>query len=382
MAFSKTSYDLTVVGGGIFGLWVAKRAVEVGLSVVLVEKRHVGAGASGGLLGALMPHMPNDWNAKKQFQFDALTALPDQINALEDETGLETGYGRIGRLMPLRTPRFKENAGRSDDASKNFWNQESGSFRFGVHEDNTFQNWLSPTLTPLGYVLDTLGARVNPRHYVRALHHWLSTRIDLVEGVAYSHFEDGTASFENADSVATGAVVLAQGYETFNHLKDQFHFDIGTGVKGQVAKFELAGTADMPVIYDDGVYIVPHDDGSCAVGSTAHKTWDNPATPDLTNTGFLDKARKLCPRLTNLVPVAHWAGVRPRCYQTEPVIGRLLKDRPIYAATGGYKVSFGLAHHVAKALVDEITGSKVRVELPETFRPVHHLKTKPNRITL
>ncbi|PZR70212.1 MAG: D-amino-acid oxidase, partial [Stutzerimonas stutzeri] len=70
-AAGQPAVDLIVVGGGVMGLWTALFAARQGLSVHLAERRTIGAGASGGVLGALMPHLPDRWNAKKAFQFAA-----------------------------------------------------------------------------------------------------------------------------------------------------------------------------------------------------------------------------------------------------------------------------------------------------------------------
>jgi glycine/D-amino acid oxidase-like deaminating enzyme len=47
--------DICVVGGGLAGLTVALEAARLGASVVVLEGRHIGWGASGGLLGSVRP---------------------------------------------------------------------------------------------------------------------------------------------------------------------------------------------------------------------------------------------------------------------------------------------------------------------------------------
>ena len=47
--------DICVVGAGLAGLTVALEAARLGASVVVLEGRHVGWAASGGLLGTVMP---------------------------------------------------------------------------------------------------------------------------------------------------------------------------------------------------------------------------------------------------------------------------------------------------------------------------------------
>lgn len=370
------NYDVLVVGGGIFGLWVAKQTLDAGLNVALVEKDRIGAGASGGLLGALMPHIPTNWNAKKQFQFDALYELSDEISLLEEMTGKQTGYGRIGRLMPLREERFVQTAKTRELAAQSNWHQRDKRFDFSPSQSDRFEGWLSPDYAPFGFVLDSFAARVNPRLYLDALKTYVETRGMLLEGVAFHGFDNGLARLDGHDDITAGKVILAQGYETFDFLQKQFDLDVGTGIKGQSACFALECKVDHPVIYDDGVYIVPHEDGRCAVGSTSEKTWQEPSTPDDTQNGFLMKAFDLCPQLKTAPLLERWAGVRPKCYEREPIIGRLFEDVSIYIATGGFKVSFGIAHRVAKALVEELASIEPTIELPETFTVRHHTKAQ------
>lgn len=52
--------DLTVRGGGAFGLCIAWEAARRGARVRLIETVAIGAGASGGIVGALSPHVPEN----------------------------------------------------------------------------------------------------------------------------------------------------------------------------------------------------------------------------------------------------------------------------------------------------------------------------------
>ncbi|MEO0731064.1 MAG: FAD-dependent oxidoreductase, partial [Pseudomonadota bacterium] len=88
-------YDLLVVGGGIVGLWIAKRAAEAGLDIALIERSSCGGAASGTPLGALMPHLPGPLDEKKSFQLAALLSLGSAVGALESQTGAPCGYRRL-----------------------------------------------------------------------------------------------------------------------------------------------------------------------------------------------------------------------------------------------------------------------------------------------
>ncbi|MEQ8940117.1 MAG: FAD-dependent oxidoreductase, partial [Roseitalea porphyridii] len=112
-----SSPDIAVIGGGIVGLWCALAAARRGARVALIEKRTIGAGASGGMLGALMPHQPVGWNEKKRFQLDGLLSLPGRIAELETATGHSCGYRRVGRLMPIAHPEKRRQSAQWADGA-------------------------------------------------------------------------------------------------------------------------------------------------------------------------------------------------------------------------------------------------------------------------
>ncbi len=64
--------DITVRGAGVFGLAIAWTCVQRGAKVQVVDPLGAGSGSSGGLVGALAPHVPENWNPKKQFQLESL----------------------------------------------------------------------------------------------------------------------------------------------------------------------------------------------------------------------------------------------------------------------------------------------------------------------
>ena len=64
--------DITIRGAGIFGLSIAWVCVCRGAKVQIIDPNGPGAGSSGGLVGALAPHVPENWNPKKAFQLDSL----------------------------------------------------------------------------------------------------------------------------------------------------------------------------------------------------------------------------------------------------------------------------------------------------------------------
>ncbi|CAN0595029.1 unnamed protein product, partial [Laminaria digitata] len=95
------SVDVTVRGAGIFGLSVAWACVRRGARVRVVDPNGPGAGSSGGIVGALAPHVPENWNEKKAFQLDSLLMAGAYWAEVHDTGGVSAGYARTGRLQPL-----------------------------------------------------------------------------------------------------------------------------------------------------------------------------------------------------------------------------------------------------------------------------------------
>ncbi len=373
------AYDVCVVGGGIVGLWVARRLADAGADCVLIERDICGSGASGGILGALMAHAPDNWNIKKQFQFDALAELPGLIDQLESQTGLATGYARCGRIMPVRTEKFRQQAKVRSEASRRHWRSEDARFSFDLSDQHGLPVAINPDLAPLGVVRDSLAARVNPAMYVRALKAAITDRVRVVERCAYVSADVETGRIKTRCSeleLTAKRIVLSAGYETFGLAEPILDRSIGSGVKGQAALFACPDLAGQPILYDDGIYIVPHEDGLCAVGSTTEKTWTEPDRPDDERNDYIERAKLLCPPLRRAPLVRRWAGVRPRCLRTDPIIGALDARGRVLAATGGYKITFGIAHRMAQCIVDDITGTPRTIDLPPTFRPEHHLQER------
>ncbi|MEO1293831.1 MAG: FAD-dependent oxidoreductase, partial [Pseudomonadota bacterium] len=154
----RATVDVAVVGGGIVGLWVAKRAVEAGLSVALIEANRIGAGASATPLGALTAHIPDRWNAKKQYQYDALTALPETVAALEAQTGASVGYCRAGRIMPIRSDAFLTQVHQRREQAARHWAAPAPGFVYEARDSASEADWLDGAEA---IVWDSLAARIS-----------------------------------------------------------------------------------------------------------------------------------------------------------------------------------------------------------------------------
>ncbi|WP_431320052.1 NAD(P)/FAD-dependent oxidoreductase [Rhizobium sp. YTU87027] len=376
----QSSTSLLIVGGGIMGLWAAVHAERLGIDALLVDADRLGHGASGGLLGALMPHMPDKWNAKKQFQFDALVSLEAEIAALEEQTGLSAGYRRSGRLIPLPKPHLREIAlGHSRDADDR-WIAGERRFHWHVLNRPPQDNWLDAMACESGFVHDTLAARVAPRSLTAVLATSLreGRHVRVAEHVSVEDLDFGRkVARTTAGDVAFGRCLVAAGHQSFPLLGRYtagLARPLGQPVKGQAALLKVDIDPSLPTIFRDGLYIVAHEGGHVAVGSTSENRFDEPFSTDGQLDALLEAAGQLVPALRSAPVLERWAGLRPKAIDRDPMIGVHPDHDGLIALTGGFKVSFGVAHRLAAAAVDLAAGRQPRFALPDSFLLANHIR--------
>ena len=157
------SVDVTVRGGGIFGLACAWAMAQRGAKVRLIEAQAIGAGSSGGVVGALSPHVPEQWNPKKQFQLESLLMAEGFWAGVSAASGLPTGYGRVGRVQPVSEAGVEQARARGISAAA-LW---QGQAIWQV-VPATGADW--EPASPSGLLIhDTLSARLHPRQAAAAL---------------------------------------------------------------------------------------------------------------------------------------------------------------------------------------------------------------------
>ncbi len=349
------SPDLLVIGAGAAGLWTAWKAVNAGLSVTVMEKGRVGDGASGGILGALMPHRPSQWTASKQFQLEALTGLASEIALLEEASGIPCGYRRCGRLMPIDGERrLEEHKGWQQAAAQNW--QGAGA-RWDILQSLPAK-WTDMMAPALAYDFDSLSARVNPRALLASLAAGVRARGGaIVEGAGVSE----------AASLPAGHVVVAAGHDSFGLLAAAGLPGMGWGVKGEAVLLRPAKPLppDLPILYRGGTYVIVHNHGLVAVGSTSERDYADARPSPATATGLMADAASLCPALAGAELVESWAGIRPRAAGRQPLVGPLPGNTRLVAVTGGFKITLGIAHRLADAVLAHVQGQPVN--LPAGF---------------
>ncbi|MCT2539903.1 NAD(P)/FAD-dependent oxidoreductase [Sedimentimonas flavescens] len=337
---------VTVRGGGAFGLACGYELARRGVKVRLIESVRLGAGSSGGTVGALAPHVPENWNPKKQFQLESLLMAEVFWAGVREAGGKDAGYARLGRIQPLADAAAVTRAEERAAGAIAHWGaaaiwRVAPLSEFGA---------LAP-LSPTGLVIhDTLSARAAPRAAGAAL----AAAITALGG-----------EIVIGDGAEIGPVIHATGWQGLLELNAAFGKTVGGGIKGQSALLRFDAGA-VPQVYAESVHIVPHADGTIAIGSTSERDFDAPDTTDAQLDDLVAKARRLCPVLEGAEVVDRWAGVRPRARSRAPMLGEWPGRAGHFIANGGFKIGFGMAPKVAQVMADLVLDG--RDAIPEGFR--------------
>lgn len=332
--------DVTIRGAGIFGLSIAWACIERGAKVRLVDPNGIAAGASGGIVGALAPHVPENWNEKKQFQLDSLLMAQPFWDRVSEAGGQAHGYAQLGRLQPVADAHALDLARKRTETAGELW-KEHATWRVGPDA----HGWQVGSNTGQ-FVFDTLSARIHPRKACLAL--------------AAALREKGVILQPEAPD--TGPTIWATGVAGLEAIANTR--PVGSGVKGQAALLSC-DIAGRPQLFVDALHVVPHADGTVAVGSTSERDYDDPCSTDAALDTLLEKARTLVPELRAAKLVARWAGIRPRSRSRAPMLGAWPSRHGHFIANGGFKIGFGMAPKVAVVMADLVLEQIDRI--PESF---------------
>ena len=360
--------DVAVVGGGLIGLASAWRLAAAGLSVVVVERDAVGAGASLAATGMLAPaaeHEPGS-DLLLPLALDSLARWPAFRDDLQRTSGLSIDYREDGtRVLAI---------GRDE--------VDRLRFRYELQRrSGVAAEWLSgqevrrrePTLRPsvTAGVLCPLDHQVDPRLVMAAL--GLACRaagVRVVEGCAATGLDwtNGrvTGLHTAQGTVAAGTVVLASGAWSGESglLPDHLALPVRP-LKGQsIALRTTRQTGTLAqMVWTEQVHMAPKGDGHLIVGATVEDCGFRPGVTAGGLYALLEGARRVLPGIEEMAVEAVWSGYRPTSDDDAPIIDTLAPG--LVAATGHHRNGYLLAPVTADAVAALVTAGA----LPEVARP-------------
>lgn len=337
--------DVTIYGAGIFGLTIAYTLLRRGANVRVIDPYGVAAGSSGGVVGALAPHTPENWNEKKAFQFDSLVMAETFWAEVETVSDHPSGYRKSGRLQAIVDDKARVLA---EDRAVNAQTLWQGRASWQVRPATEFEGWAPQS--PTGLVIhDTLSALLHPKMAVTAL-------AAAVQALGGQIVETGAEE---------GKVVWATGHQGLLELSESLGKTIGNGVKGQAAVLAY-DAGPVPQIFAETLHFIPHSNGTVAVGSTSERVFDDPKTTDAQIDALIARARAIMPVLADAQVLTRWAGVRPRAKSRAPLLGPIPGRPNHFIANGGFKIGFGMAPKIGQVMADLLLEGHDTI--PEAFR--------------
>ena len=365
-------YDALVVGGGVIGLACAWRAALRGLSVCLLERDTLGAGASGVAAGMLAPVGEASWGEDEllALSLESHRLWPSFARDLGESTGLDVGYLAHGALHVALDRDEAEELRR----------------RHRLHTElGLTSRWLRPSecrrlepgLAPAvaGGVHAEHESSVDPvllRRALAAAIEGAGGRIETGAEVTAASLGGEEAELRTADGRAfhAGAVVLAAGCwaGTADWLPEGARPPVRP-VKGEI--LTLRGSASEPlcerIVATERVYVVPRADGRAIVGATIEEAgFDTTVTAGGVHE-LLREAYRVLPEIAELELAESAAGLRPGSPDNSPLIGPGAVEGLVVAG-GHHRNGFLLAPITADSVAALIAGEEPPVDL-EPFSP-------------
>lgn len=366
---SSAAPDIAVIGGGLIGLAVARRAALRGTSVTVFDPVP-GRGASWVGAGMLAPVTEVHYGEEVLLRLNlaASGAYPDFVSELEDATGHSVGYRRCGTLMVARDT---DDKAALEDLFSFQTELGLGVERLTARECRKYEPALSPRTRAGIFVAGD--HQVDTRALVRALLAACESAGARFERSTVTEIfsEGGRASSlvdDRGERTSFGAAVLAAGARSTELLGlAAAGMPRVRPVKGQLLHLRSPEPLVNGNLRGLDVYLVGRADGRLVVGATVEEQGFDTRITAGAMRDLLQWAYELVPGLTELEVVETIAGSRPTTPDNAPLIGKTALDG-LFAATGHYRNGVLLAPSTADAVVSEIVDGDVH-EIARPFSP-------------
>lgn len=343
----KAARDTLIIGGGIMGLAIAVELKRQGAQVTVVSKDFMQAAshAAAGMLAPMAEQLASppllDLCLRSRWLY------PEWTQKLEELTGIDTGYLPCGILAPVfeRSPEVKSTAQQVwlDQPAINQYQSGLGEGVVGgwwYPEDGQVDNQC--LMRSLLQAAQTLGIEIKEGVRVKAI----QQQQGQVSGV-----------LTDLGLLTAANYVLAAGSWSNQLLPLPVR-----PIKGQMLSLRMPQQLHQPfplqrVLYGDGIYLVPRQDGRLVVGATVEEVNWTPFNTPQGIQSLLAKAIALYPAVAEWQIEEFWWGFRPGTADQLPILGRSACDN-LYLATGHYRNGILLAPITASLITDLILHQK------------------------
>ena len=328
-----------VIGAGVSGLSVALTLLQRGNQVTVLERGPVGGESSWAGGGILSPLLPWDYaEPVTALALASMAAYPSWIAEIEQLSGRSAEYWRCGMLaLGCHT---------CGEAIK--WCGQHGlacELRASDAPTGERDIWLpdvaqvrNPRLVAaLRGAVEALGGRILEHTPVQ----------ELIEAGGRV-----TAARTISATIETGRVVIATGAWAGTGLAQLPAAPNIRPVRGQMLLFKLEPATLDIILYHNGIYLIPRQDGHVLVGSTLENAGFDKSTTTEALEHLHGEAAVMLPILSGMKPVRHWSGLRPGSPGNIPVIDRHPDFDNVFVNTGHFRYGVTMAPASAELLAD------------------------------
>ena len=343
----KAARNILIIGGGIVGLAIAIELKRQGAKVSVVSKdfmqaaSHAAAGMLAPMAEKLISPPLRDLCLRSRWLY------PEWTQKLEELTGVETDYLPSGILAPVY-----EEPEKIIENDQSVWldREAIGLYQPGL-SDRVVGGWWYPE-----------DGQVDNRCLMRSLLQGAQTLgVEIKEGVSVKAIQQKQGRVNGVltdiGQLEAEEYVLAAGSWSSQLMPLPV-----SPVKGQMLSLKMPQKLHQPfplqrVLYGDGIYLVPRQDGRLIVGATVEQVDWTPFNTPQGIQNLLAKATELYPAAADWQIEELWWGFRPGTPDELPILGRSACEN-LFLATGHYRNGILLAPITATLMADLILEQK------------------------
>jgi glycine oxidase len=366
------AHDVVVIGGGLVGSSIAFELARQKLRVLVLDSGQPASEASWAAAGMLtLPTEPDTDEHLLRLARASLEEYPAFVAAVEDTSGLRTGYRRCGALELFFGPEGLQ-LQRQHGA-------RLAGFRIVAEELGSGQvRALEPAVNPDVAAAIRLHdeAVVDSRRLTRAVlvaaqRLGVEVRPGTPASAVQSEAGGCRVMVASGDLLLAGHVVIAAGAAS-SQLGHVGRYAPTRPVRGQIVALDGSRLALHHTLRTPGGYLVAHDDGRLLAGSTLEEAGFAHAVTAGGLLHILRTAVRMVPAVAQLPVLETYSGLRPDTPDHLPILGPT--DLPgVSVATGHFRNGILLAPVTARLARAWILGEPPTIPL-EPFSPLRFLR--------
>lgn len=377
-------FDVAVIGGGITGLSTAYHLLKSGKRVLLIEKNHIGAGASSACDDMILLQSKKP-GISLQMAFESL----EMYKRLSAELGYNVEFETRGGMILIENNYHLH-------VMEEYVKQQK-SYGLDVHIiDQKEVRRRQPNVRD-GIVASTFSdkdSQVNPLKVMRGfMRKGLSMGLEIKQGAVIKEMnplQNGwRLTLEDGQSIETEYVINAAGA-----WAPQVGKIIGIDIPITPKRGQIAVTEQIPSIGETNVwsaeYIVSKlkpdtvkakndtyknlgigfafsqtANGNCLIGSTRENVGFDRETSVKALKILINQAVSFFPILKNVHIIRSFAGLRPGTSDGKPIICEVKNRKGFYIAAGHEGDGIALAPITGKLISDMINGRSITYNMKE-----------------